>query len=437
MNCAALSRLKKYENSVNSDNNRAQSSGPRSVIVSIATLVLSSALVPALSESPRQEKRFSCATETDAKTGWKIAVLRYHNPEGEPVEARIAPDAGSNLYSLKLGATELLVQPADMAALPGVRYGFPILYPTPNRVRDGQFSFDGVDYSFPPNNRGNFIHGLVHSVKWEIGPLSCDSHQARVQTWLNWDSTLPAFKLFPIQHRLRMTYTLKREGIKMEFAVENRDRRRLPFGFALHPWFRVLGERAGTYLHVPAARHMESVELLPTGKLESLEGSAFDLRSPVSLERLRLDDVYWGMRPEHPAGYEARDQGIKLTLAASQEFTHMVVYTPEGKPFFCMENQTCSTDAHNLFARGFEKEAHLLIAEKGKPVRGWVLVKIVSSPLSQRTKPKIARAVGSSSLMMLNISEMWLSSGINTSREATRSLRRAASSRRACSGSSM
>ena len=32
----------------------------------------------------------------------------------------------------------------------------------------------------------------------------------------------------------------------------------------------------------------------------------------------------------------------------------------------CMENQTRSTDAHNLYAKGLEKEAHLLIAEKGR-----------------------------------------------------------------------
>jgi aldose 1-epimerase len=37
---------------------------------------------------------------------------------------------------------------------------------------------------------------------------------------------------------------------------------------------------------------------------------------------------------------------------------------------FCIENQTCSTDAHNLHARGFTREAHLLVLAPGKIARG-------------------------------------------------------------------
>jgi aldose 1-epimerase len=158
--------------------------------------------------------------------------------------------------------------------------------------------------------------------------------------------------------------------------VANPAPKRLPFGFAFHPWFQILGTRAATYLRVPAQKHMEAEGLLPTGRLVDLAGTPYDLREPVSLEVLKLDDVYWGLTPERVPGYEARDKGIKVSLGGSPEFTHMVVYTPPGKSFFCMENQTCSTDAHNLYAKGLEREAHLLIAEKGKKVSGWVYVRV-------------------------------------------------------------
>ncbi len=321
---------------------------------------------------------FSYHVEKDATTGWSIVVLKYEDPKdpAKNLEARIAPDAGSNLYSLKVGGTELLVQPPELSLLSGSRYGFPILYPTPNRVRDSKFIFDGITYSFAPNNGKNFIHGLAHSLKWQAGTPSADAKGAKVKTWVDWNPNLSAYKLFPFAHRTSLTYTLDRQGVRMEFSVQNQDQKRLPFGFAFHPWFQILGSRAETYLHVPARKHMESVELLPTGKLEDLDGKPYDLRKPLSLESLKVDDVFWGMSPDKPASYQFRDKGIKVTLAASKEFTHMVVYTPPGKAFFCMENQTCSTDAHNLFAKGFEKESHLLIAEKGKTVSGWVRVKV-------------------------------------------------------------
>ena len=325
---------------------------------------------------------FSAAVERDPKTGWNVGVLKYTDPGDEKanLEARIAVEAGSNLYSLKIGGTELLVQPAEWGTTPSLRYGFPVLFPTPNRVRDSKFTFDGQTYAFPANERTHFIHGLVHKLVWKAGAASSDSESASVETHLDWDSRQPDFALFPINHRLSLRFTLDAHGVKLAFTVDNQDTKRLPFGFAFHPWFQILGARAETYLRVPAQKHMEAEGLLPTGKLEDLAGTPYDLRQPVSLEALKLDDVYWGLAPERIPGYESRDKGLTVSLGASPEFTHMVVYTPPGKPFFCMENQTCSTDAHNLYAKGLEKEAHLLVVDEGKKRSGWVYVGVERKP---------------------------------------------------------
>jgi aldose 1-epimerase len=322
-------------------------------------------------------KPFSSAVEVDAATGQRVVILRYADPSSplKGLEARVAPEMGGNLYSFKIDGTELLLTPAELS-LPAIRYGFPVLFPTPNRVRDSRFTFDGHTFAFQPNERSHFIHGLVHSRKWNATEPKADGKTARVESYIDWDSSVADFALFPIKHRLRLDYALDSHGIKLTFTVENRDQKRLPFGFAFHPWFKILGSRSETYLQVPAQKHMEAEGLLPTGKLNDLAGSPYDLREPVSLEKLRLDDVYWGLVPEKAPGYEARDRGLKISLGASKEFTHMVVYTPPGKPFFCMENQTCSTDAHNLYSKGMKEEAQLLIAGPGKSVSGWVYVKV-------------------------------------------------------------
>ena len=325
---------------------------------------------------------FIAAMERDPKTGWSIAVLKYTDPADAKrnLEARVAAEAGSNLYSFKIGGTELLVQPAEWGTTPSLRYGFPVLFPTPNRVRDSKFTFDGQTYTFPANERTHFIHGLVHKLAWKAGATSSDAKSASMETHLDWDSSQPDFKLFPIKHRLSLRFTLDAHGVKLAFTVDNQDTKRLPFGFAFHPWFQILGTRGDTYLRVPAQKHMEAEGLLPTGKLVDLAGTPYDLSEPVSLEALKLDDVYWGLTPERIPRYELRDKGITVSLGGSPEFTHMVVYTPPGKQFFCMENQTCATDAHNLHAKGLEKEAHLLIAEKGKNVSGWVYVGVERKP---------------------------------------------------------
>jgi aldose 1-epimerase len=161
--------------------------------------------------------------------------------------------------------------------------------------------------------------------------------------------------------------------VRVRFTVDNRDTQKLPFGFALHPYFRIPGDRDKTTLRVPARKKMEATpDLLPTGQLLSLDGAPFDLREGRPLSDLALDDVFWGMTPDRVPGYAASDAGIRVDLPASDAFTHMVVYTPKGQPFFCMENQTCSTDAHNLHARGLVAESHLLVVEPGASLTGWV-----------------------------------------------------------------
>ncbi len=43
-----------------------------------------------------------------------------------------------------------------------------------------------------------------------------------------------------------------------------------------------------------------------------------------------------------------------------------------GRPFFCVENQSCSTDAHNLYAQGKQELAHLVILAPGQSLNAWV-----------------------------------------------------------------
>ncbi|MBW7998100.1 MAG: aldose 1-epimerase, partial [Candidatus Glassbacteria bacterium] len=169
-------------------------------------------------------------------------------------------------------------------------------------------------------------------------------------------------------------------GLKVQYRVENKGELTLPYGIALHPYFNFLGPRESAYLCVPARAHMEAVNLMPTGKLESLEGMPYDITSPTPVAELVLDDVYWGMRPGQPARIEYRQTGIRVELAASAEFTHMVVYIQPQNNFFCVENQTCSTDAHNLHAAGLVEESHLLFAAPGETSGGWIHYRLSRIP---------------------------------------------------------
>jgi aldose 1-epimerase len=311
-------------------------------------------------------------TYGDPGSGMTIVEIR----EGK-TRVRICPDAGANAFSIQYDGRELLRQPPAIKDLPGFLYGNPLLYPTPNRVRDAKMTFRGKTYTFEPNNGKNFLHGLVHSARFTSRRIDLQPDQTSLTMQLAFEPGTDAYQRFPHRHRLEYTVTVKDGEVGFEYLVDNREGDGdVPFGFAIHPWFLYQGSRAGTRLTVPATHWMEAVELLPTGKLVPLADSALDARRGRSLEGFVIDDVFFGMSPARPAAIDFTEVGLRIEFPASKEFTHLVVYTP-NEPWFCVENQTCSTDAHNLYERGLKTESNLQIVEQGKQAGGRVAFRIV------------------------------------------------------------
>lgn len=303
----------------------------------------------------------------DATTGWSVYSLR----QGHTI-VQVVPEAGCNVYSIQVNGTEYLRVPEKLASLRGVAYGVPILYPTPNRVRGAVFRYRGEEFRFEPNNGSHFIHGLVHSVPWQVTDVGSSAEQAWLQAEILFRPEHASWSSFPRQHALRVKVAVQEGRVRWTYEVDNRaGQAPVPFGFGLHPYFIYQGSREQTYLQVPASHWMEAKDLLPTGRLVPLDGSPCDLRQPTSLASRRLDDVYFGMTAERPARVEFREVGRQVTLQASAEFNHLVVFTPD-QPFFCVENQTCCTDAHNLAEAGRNGVAHLLVCPTGATLQGWV-----------------------------------------------------------------
>jgi len=222
----------------------------------------------------------------------------------------------------------------------------------------------------------------VREERWQVdGPVtgvdSAGEACVAAMTRIRMSPGSSLYDLFPIENELQLTFVLKPAELALRFSVRNDDAAQsLPFGLAIHPYFGVIGGRDEVTLYVPATHRMEARDLLPTGRLLPLAGDSADLSQPKRLSTLHLDDVFWGMQPERPVQIDYLAIGKRLTLEADALFTHAVVYTPAGQPFFCIENQSCSTDAHNLHARGLTEAAHLTIVPPGERVEASIRFRV-------------------------------------------------------------
>lgn len=327
----------------------------------------------------RVKAAYGAAVHTDPELSTPVVELSYTSPvdPGRNMLACIAPALGSNLYRFRAGEQELIYCEQEKLKERG-HTGVFILWPFPNRVRDKHYSYRGQHYSLAavPRTPAALIHGLVYDRSWSYEQPSATEQEAFVTTCIEMDRQSPYFSAYPFLCRLSLTYTLTGAGLTITYTVQNTGTQTLPYGFALHPYFHLPGGAERTLVRLPADQVMEAdAELLPTGRLLDVHSTMyamFDLSQPTPVAQLKLDHVYTALPQTRESLIEHTDCGLHVRISASQDFTHTVIYTPAHCPYFCLENQTCSTDAINLHQRGMQDLAHLLELEPGEKAGGFI-----------------------------------------------------------------
>jgi aldose 1-epimerase len=270
-------------------------------------------------------------------------------------EALISLRYGANLCRYSFGKYNIidydpvLLRTSDFT-------GTPVLYPTPNRVENGVLNFQGKSYAQIKRGRYVFEHGLVYDEEWDLVEMHSTDNEAFLSVRISWTNESPLFEAFPFPHSLTLTFRLINGGISITYDILNFGTEVLPYGFGLHPYFQKLSGEANTLIAVPVKQVMEATEkLLPTGNVFPVSNTMFDLNKLTPIGKLDLDHVFLRESSEKSAIIHFADQGFKLQISATEDFSHFVVYSPAGKPYFCIESQTCSTNAHNLFHHGLRE----------------------------------------------------------------------------------
>ncbi len=257
------------------------------------------------------------------------------------------------------------------------RSGIPVLFPFPNRIRAGRFSWAGKEYQLPLEDpkKANAIHGFAVRHPWRVIDQGAGSDQAwltgEFQCSIDAPECLP---LWPADHRLRLTYRLGRGWLRLEAEVTNPDSKPLPFGLGYHPYFQMpfLGGRSADEctVQVPARRFWQLQDNLPTGDRPAVD-AARDLNQPRPFASLHVDDVLTDLpglvTAKEGSLYQCATlnspPGVTLRISCSKVFRDLVVFVPPHRQAFCVEPYTCTTDAINLQQRGID--AGLLVLPGG------------------------------------------------------------------------
>ncbi len=244
-------------------------------------------------------------------------------PQGGCILAFRWLSAGATVDWLRPTSPEAAPAPTDTACFPLVPYS--------NRIRDARFSFEGRDYRLARNfgDSPHSIHGHGWKVPWQTTGRS-ESSLALAYTHDEAD--------WPSAYRAEQHFALRDGALSVEISVANTGARAMPAGLGLHPYF----PRSPQCRLSAALEGMwkTDAEVMPTELIKA------DLSGGLQPEAAALDNCFTGFTGEAVIDWPERH--ASLTLQADGDLTFLVVFTPPGEDFFCVEPVSHSTDAVNL-----------------------------------------------------------------------------------------
>ena len=280
--------------------------------------------------------------------------------------ASVLPSYGFNLFDLRLPlggeVGSVIVAADDFAENPrsATGNGTPILFPYPNRVRNGVFTFEGKQFRLPINNGPNAIHGFAVDAPWQVVEQKADSNSAYIVGRYQISQHSPEMlSHWPSDAVLQVRYELSGQRLTMTVTVSNPTAASLPYGFGIHPYFRLPfgpgGQVEQTRVIVPASRFWVLENFLPTGQIRPVD-ARLDFRAGQARAGLKLDDVLTGLEFEADrCTCQLADLERKraFQLKFDRSFRELVLYTPPTRPdVICLEPYTQTTDAINLQSQG-------------------------------------------------------------------------------------
>jgi aldose 1-epimerase len=277
--------------------------------------------------------------------------------------AEVWPFAGFNCLRWQVrtpdGWADLLYVAPDWETNPvPTRSGHPVLFPFPNRLRDGKLSFGGKEYVLPLNDsvKRNAIHGFAPRVPWRVVGTTATATDASVTGQFRLSQDAPeSAHLWPADATLTLTYRLTPTSLRVEALVENPGPGPLPFGLGYHPYFRVPGATADeSSLTTAATSVWETDDGVPTGRKLPLPPD-LDFRASRPVGATAIDNLFGDLDTSadpFPRVAVLRAAAGDLAIHADPAFGELVLFTPVHRQAVAVEPYTCATDAAHLEARG-------------------------------------------------------------------------------------
>lgn len=150
-----------------------------------------------------------------------------------------------------------------------------------NRIKDGKFKIDGVEFNLPINNGTNALHGGIHGYNEKVWTVKAVSQQELVLNYLSVDGE----EGYPGNLDITVTYMLTDDN-ELKIHYEATTDKPTVIGLTQHSYFNLKGAGNGTVkdhiLQINADFYTVLDETAsPTGEISPVVGTPFDFNQPT------------------------------------------------------------------------------------------------------------------------------------------------------------
>ena len=259
-------------------------------------------------------------------------VFDHFHFSKEGFSCKVFPNLGGSIQELTVERISIIKSIAlDASGLENYKTTYPsaVLFPFPNRVSQGKYSYNNEQFQLSINEPGfnNAIHGLVSNKEFIVDEVDSQSISMRYRH----DSSHG----FPFPYEFVITYLFSETGLKLSFEVTNLGTQSFPFGMGWHPYFELVNYNQCSVDFSAEKKYVNNEKMVPID-------SEVYAEEYIDLTTVELDSAY-----------KLRDGIIVLNSPHYQlqmevpEDCYLQLYTPEKRTALAIEPMTCIADAFN------------------------------------------------------------------------------------------
>ncbi|WP_307807004.1 aldose 1-epimerase family protein [Naasia sp. SYSU D00057] len=277
---------------------------------------------------------------------------------------------GATLRTLRRGERDLIL-PFDADELRPRYLGAAALFPWPNRVVDGRYTFEGEErqLAITEPERGHALHGLASWLDYTATEQSADA--------VTLEATVEPQQGYPHRITTLVRFALGPDGLTCTVSATNAGPSRAPFGTATHTYLVGGPGTADDWtLTLPTSRVLEVDERLSPIREVDVPAE-LDFRQARSVGGTQMDHAFTGLARGGDGLAEVRllaGDGHGVSLTWGEEYPWVQAFTADvpdlARGGIAVEPMTCAPDAFNT-------GTGLIVLEPGESFSGsWTLTAV-------------------------------------------------------------